>query len=161
MRRVDQTAAPCTNASRHTNSDYGLMLMTLPASMLFKIFLEAPGDLMKVPLQNHAPVGYVSFLVSKTPPKSRRKWTGTMVSSSLMCDQTLQHSLPISCVNTIGSRHITKLTHSTDVLPPRCPNWEENTMISSYLDERPLKQNAHLHSARHFIMPFARSRNKR
>jgi hypothetical protein len=87
--------------------------------------------------------------------KSRRKWASTMVSSSPMCELTSQHSPWISRGNTLGSRRIAKLTQSTILLPPRYPNREENTMVSSYLEERPIKQTACLHSARYFIMPFS------
>jgi hypothetical protein len=67
MRRADLTVAPCINASRHTNSECGLTLLTFQASGFFTRLMEAPGASMKAHLQTHEPEAYISFLVSKTP----------------------------------------------------------------------------------------------
>jgi hypothetical protein len=104
MRRVDQTVAPFTNESWHINIICGLILMSFSTSRFCARLMVAPGNSMEAPLQNHSPEGYLSFLVSKTPPKSLSKRNRTMVSSSPMCDLTSQHSPWISYMNTLVKR---------------------------------------------------------
>jgi hypothetical protein len=65
MRRADLTVALCTNASRHTISDCGLMLLTFQASGFFTRLMETPSALMKAHLQTHEPEAYISFLASQ------------------------------------------------------------------------------------------------
>jgi hypothetical protein len=68
------------------------------------------GDWMKSILLKSKLVVFISSLVFKTPIKSIKRRTGTMVSSGLMPVGTLQHLLPTLCANFQGNSFFTMKT---------------------------------------------------